>query len=415
MSERKDGFRRAKSLHEGLSRRSGCHGIGRDEEGHEKQTRRLSDFPIVVDKWYVSMGFKREDRKQVEGMALGELEKVVKAGAVPRKMSRMQLDILSAVRLMKHVRRGYEDELKRTDAMLAVLDEANLKLASIKRKHSDSDIDEAIAALEAAEEALSRKQVAVKRFSALPRTKTAMDMLDQAKKLSGRERDMMVSRACAVFTSVRNRLGSWRDKDVAGLVEYNLQKECALRTERDRWIFSQLSRFAESPEYVFKFVTIDVSKLKVLDELERMLDSGAPAKEILRIMHAHSALFRVSRRERKKAEEKIALMERGAAPQDHVKTDFLIGHFAWLYRYVSKEQKAEAKAKIAHLRLFVNANKPRFMLDNLGKEPDGYLGPVLESLSAALELFEAPDLSAAKVRFAEARDRMKRFAYPSTS
>src|SRR5262245_28395451 len=134
-SERRDGFGRAKSLHEGLSRRSGLSSVGTDEEGQPRQTRKLSDFPIVVDKWYVSMGFKREDRKAVQEMDLVRLERTVKEGAVPRKMARVQLDIISAVRLMKHIRMGYQEELKTTDAMLEVLDSANLKLASIKRKH----------------------------------------------------------------------------------------------------------------------------------------------------------------------------------------------------------------------------------------------------------------------------------------
>jgi hypothetical protein len=215
---------------------------------------------------------------------------------------------------------------------------------------------------------------------------------------------MEVSRACAVFVSIRNRLGSWRDKQVAGLVEYNLQKECALRMERDRWLFSQFSRFAESTESVYKFSITDLEKINVLDTIRQMIAKKAKKEDILRFVEEKHELFRVPARQRQNAEQMIALAESGTQPRVGLNIDYSIGHYALLYRNLKREEKSKAIQKIDYLRLFVNANKPSYILEELSKDPDLYLGPVLEPLDLALASFEVGDLTRAKVYFTAAKE-----------
>lgn len=414
--DRRRAFDAAHERHTDYSKRSGALAIGRDENGHVKETRRLESFRIIVDKWYVRMGFKREDQEKLKGNSWMDVEGRLKEWDVPRRVLRFNTHIITAVRALKHLKEGYEKEIRDTEQIiLSALDTLNAWISESKR-YTNSEIDKAIAQLTTAKEALEKKQVAVKCIVAVARLDNTIKMLEEAKKmqLGSREREMQVSRACAVFTSVRNRVGQWRDRQIAGIVEWNHQKECALRVERDQWLFSQLSRFAEAAEQVFEFQTYDQNKLRVLEGIRERIDQKKPKASILRYIKANSSLFRVNGRERKGAEDIIAVFEAGVArKEDGKRIDYLIGHYGWLYRFVDKGEKGKAKDKLDYLELFVNANKPRFILDELKKMPDKYLESVIAAMEKAVEAFEAEDFATAKNHFADARDRLKEIVYPN--
>ncbi|MEW6722531.1 MAG: hypothetical protein AB1324_04675, partial [Candidatus Micrarchaeota archaeon] len=287
------------------------------------------------------------------------------------------------------------------------------RLAQIKSRHTDAEINTTITALQGADSALSKKEVVVKRLLTRSRVQKTIEMLEQAKGLSGNKRDFQVSRACAVFTSARNRLSVWRDKQVAGLMEHNLRKECALRAERDRWLHSQLARFAEIPEKVHAWEQEDSAKLAVLDEIESLLKTRKPDWDsLLAKIAERSALFRVGNRERRQAEEKIRLMEEGIPPSEHGKTDYQIGHYAWLYRFAAAKEKKKALEKVEYLRLFVKGNKPGFILDELSQSPDLYHGPLLESLDRAVAAYDSKNFAAAAGHFASAREAIRKHCIP---
>ena len=109
-------------------------------------------------------------------------------------------------------------------------------------------------------------------------------------------------------------------------------------------------------------------------------------------MEEVSALFRVTERERKNAEQEVAISEQGKKPRQK-NTDYLIGHYAWLYRYVRSEDKTKAIAKIDYITLFVDSNKPRFILD--------------EQLGKAVEAFEAQDFKTAQQYFVGAAKSLR--------
>ncbi len=410
---RKTEFQRAKSLHEGLSRRSGDSSIGTDESGKFVDARTMKGLHIVVDRWYVRMGFKKEDGERLKGESWQEIEARLKDGDIPRRLVRFDTHIISAVRTIKHLRQGYQREMAQSDAILKTLAEANLALSEKRRGYTVSDITSCIGVLQQADAGLSGKEVAVKRVVARKRIELAIGKLEAARSLpGGGQRDMEVSRALAVIVSVRNRLSSWRDKQVAGILEYNLQKECALRMERDRWLFAQLSRFAEMPQAVHEYSINDEAKLEALESLRKMLRYRKHKEPVLEFIQSQAPAFRVGRRDGRQAERMLAMAEAGVQPPIGLKVDYQLGRLRAVYRSILKDDKERARQQVDSLKLFVKANKPSFILDELGKEPDHYLGPVLESLDKAQAAMDARDYAAAGAHFASARDSIRKFAYP---
>jgi hypothetical protein len=142
-----------------------------------------------------------------------------------------------------------------------------------------------------------------------------------------------------------------------------------------------------------------------------MLDKRARKDSILRFLRANNSLFRVQEREREGAEKMVALMEAGIRSK-RKNVDVLIGHYGWLYRYVNQGDRQGARRKIEDLRLFVKSNKPRFIFDELKKDPDSYLQPVMALFESALVAFEAEGFKTAKAQFERARDMMKEILRP---
>ncbi len=413
---RKTEFGKAKTLHEGCSRRSGSLSMGTDEEGIQRPCRTLKGFHIVVDRWYVRMGFKKEDHERLKGQSWQEIEARLKDGDVPRTLVRFDTHIISAVRTIKHLRSGYQSEIAETDALLAELAEANLALGERKRGIAQADIEAALAALGAVDEALARKEVAVKKMVARGRIAWAAEKFRKAASLpEGGQRDMEFSRGLAVMVSIRNRLSAWRDRQVAGIVEFNLQKECALRLERDRWLFSQLSRFSEMPQAIHAYSVSDRAKIEALDQMRKMLRFRKHSGPALEFIRSQADMFRVKRRDNRDAERLIKTAEEGIQPPVGLNVDYQLGRLRAIYRNVRDGNKDRAREHIDSLKLFVMANKPTFILDELGKEPDMYLGPVLEALGKAVDAMEAGDHAATASHFASARDSIARFAYPQPS
>jgi len=410
--ERQRTFALAKERHEMFTKKSGASAIGRDENGAARQTRTIESFPIILDRWYVGMGFKREDCDKLPEK-WREVEAALKSGNEPRKTLTLHTHIIAAVRMLKHVGESYNAEIGMAGRVLDDLDALNAELAGIKSGRIIStlhSITDALAAIDAGE--LAKKQVAVKRIVARERLSQVVEMLRKAETLNPGPRDMEISRACAVLVSLRNRLGQWRDRQVAGIMAWNRQKEWALRVERDKWLLARLNKFAESPKDIWEYDAFDRLKLETLIEAEKMIRSKKPKEMILSFLKARSPLFRVSERDRKNAEDKIALMERGIRPKDHWKVDYLIGHYGWLYRFVNREDTASALEKIRYLGMFVSANKPGFIVRELSSDPDPYLAPVLGHLETARIAYNEYALKTAKEHFAAARDELKKFVRP---
>ncbi len=401
--DRVDAFQDARGLHDRHARASGHACIGRDEHGDLHETRELTNARVVVDQWYVTMSFKKEDSDKLKGKSSQEIETLLRKGDVPRKPQTYTTHIIRAVRALKHLRQSYEKEITRTDKIIDLLAEDNISLA--RGNVTDDDIDAAIGVLNSVDEfSLKSKRVAVKRIVAREKLAKTIEMLETAKTVSEDKRRFVVNSACAVFTALRNRLGQWRDRQIAGIVKFNRLREYALRAERDNWLYAKLTQFAEIPERISKYCEIDAEKIKVLERIKEMIKSKVSNDEILGFITKNSPLFRVVERKRQGAELQIVRMEIGypASPESHY--DYLIGHYAWLYRFVNQDDMTKALAKVDYLLLFVHANKPRFILDELKKDdnPDSYLSSVITHMETSVQAFEQKDFETAKLHFAYA-------------
>lgn len=412
-SARKAAFERAKNRSESISRRSGSYFLGRDEHGLVRETRGLERLGITSDKWCMMYSFRREDSARLKGRSWGEVEDALRKGQIPRKSVSITTHIIRAVRQFKHVRESYEDELERSKTLFVQLDELNISLAKMKGVISDTDVHMAVEWLkDFGKSKLARKHLAVKKIVAAARLSNTIEQLEQTLPLPPEKRVVQLSRACAVFTSLRNRLGTWRDKDIAGKKDYNQEKECAARVARDHWLLSQLFKFSQIPEKVYGYEAYDARKSEVVRTVKEMVKAEAPKDKILRFMWAKSSLFKVAGRERKNAEEKIAHMENGVKAPRNPKTDYLIGHYGWLYRYIKRGETAKALNKADYLLLFIDSNKPGFILEELGKDPDPYLKGVLFSLEKGYHSYKTRDFKDARSNFSESAQKLRDILHP---
>jgi hypothetical protein len=90
----------------------------------------------------------------------------------------------------------------------------------------------------------------------------------------------------------------------------------------------------------------------------------------------------------------------------------LSGEYSWINRHIKHERLDAAREKLAGLVRFLDSNKPRFILDELGQSPDSYLAPMLAELGPAVAAFEAKDLKAAQKHFASAALEMRKIVFP---
>jgi len=98
--------------------------------------------------------------------------------------------------------------------------------------------------------------------------------------------------------------------------------------------------------------------------------------------------------------------------EDGAKPKFLSGDYGSIHRHIKHEQLEEARSRLDCRLLFLNSNKPRFILDELSESPDSYLAPVLGELRPAVVAFEAKDLKTAQKHFAQAALEMRKIVFP---
>jgi hypothetical protein len=358
------------------------------------------------------MPFGREDHQKLsEDWRIAEAQ--IKAVSMPRKKLTLHLHIIRAVRLLKHVREGYQAEVEATEKSLAILDALNVSLAG-KGPHSDKQLDSAIGCLVSfKDDELAKKHAAVKRIVAKGRLEETIRFLEKARQKSGNARAMEISRACALLTSFRERLGKWRDEQIVGMAVHNFKKECALRIERDKWLLAQLDSFVTKLEKIYEYDLFDDYRRSALINLKAMLNNKAPNEVLLLHLRASSRLFRVPELSR------VALVEEGNLTVG-TKSDFLIGHYGWLYRYVASGQRDKVLAKLDFISTFVSGNKPSFIFRELSNDADRYLKPVLKKFESAVDAYRSIHntidvngaFAAAKAAFAAVRDELKKIIAP---
>ncbi|MFA6213770.1 MAG: hypothetical protein WC717_00645 [Candidatus Micrarchaeia archaeon] len=246
--ERKAFFDKAAGGLMARARLAGAVILGRDRNGAAVETLKPEELGMMVDAGKVTVGFGREDAEALSGKGWREVEGWLRQDRMPHKEVKETLPIITAVRMLAHISESYGKEIEETEKALGALDLINAILTD-KGRHGNEDLGIAVAALEGfGKGVLAKKRAAVKRTVAAARLEKAAGMLKEASGMPpGNKRDFAIWAACAVFTSVRNRAGGWRDSKVALRAERARLRENSLRVLRDAWLLGRLVMFAKEP------------------------------------------------------------------------------------------------------------------------------------------------------------------------
>jgi hypothetical protein len=369
---------------------------------------------VMVDKWHVNICFAREDHSQLPD-DWKTVEWMARKGQIPKVPLWANTHIIRAVRMCAHIRVNYLAEARELARQCGVLRDTNALLA----KGTKKDIEAALDSLALFREyALDPKRVALKSIIAKGRLFETCDMLELVKVLQGSSRAMELNRARAVLVSLENRICRWRPEEMKERSNRNFRRECFLRFERDQWLLSRLDAFAANPFEIRRYEDFDQFKHIVLAKIRAMLELKAPKEEVLAYLKETSPLFCVLERNPHQIKDKIYKMEHGSVPTDAKNSDYLKGHYLWLYDHIKNGLRDLAKDRIKHLELFVDANKPGFITRELSEGADSYLKGTVELIKGAVEAYDRIQLTEAghlftavteaSHLFAAARDEMKR-------
>lgn len=372
---------------------------------HTFYDRRLK---LYVRSWYVRIGFGLEDSKKLEDIPIQTLEKSLKTKDTPRKTTYREMHLLEAVRLIKHILLGYEKEKQEIEETLRGLDLVNLSLAlNISLGCSNVQIDQAIAKLTDCLTNLENKKVAIKKLLAPFRINATIKMLEEAKSLEDGKRKQKISQACAKFTSARARL-EWRENQIEQIVTYTQIRLNVLEIRLDKWLLDQLSVFADKAVELYAHINKDDIKLATLSRVQRRARVQADIDELKKYLKIKSSLFTVPERQKEGADAIVEQMRLGLNPAQGRKIDFLIGHYRWLYRYISRQDWKSAKRKIIYLRTFVNANKPSYIVEQIKALGEKKFSLVLTHLLDALSMFTLKRPREATFNFEQAEAEMRK-------
>jgi hypothetical protein len=377
---------------------------GRNRGGRTLEVFGAGGLGVLVDKWHVNIRFAREDHSRLPG-DWKTVEMLEKNGRLPTKAVWANLHIMPAVRMLGHMRASYAEERMELEAQCKVLHRINLDIG----KGTGQTIWNALVSLAKFDDsALKSKHSAVKAIIAEARLEEACKLLDDARELPADKRALKTNDARAVLVSLENRLGKWRLEKVDRLFTRTLRREWLLRLERDNWMLSRLGYFAANPKRMREYEQVDQVKLDVLARIKAMMDTAAPKQEIFAYMRAMSQWFRVPQRNGLHAEDYVYSFEHGIKPGDAWKVDYLIGHYRWLWSFIKQGMREKALKKLEQLEVFVRANKPGFMLDELKKDVDPYLRGIMKPFGLAVSAYDNFDIAEASHQFAAALEAMKK-------
>jgi len=494
------GFVDAKDALDRQNRLRGGYAMGRDERGAAVETVALSELNIALDKWFVSVSFRKEDATRLPEHYL-DAEEAFRRGPLPRKPVWTSTHILSAVRLLRHIREGYERELNLLDQLLRPIEdaEAALKVGPAPGKLL-AHIDMAIGHLTLCRQRFERSEVLVKRVIVPSNIDRVVGSLQEVREAKPDARDDLVRSAAKELSRLRSRIEmrqrqvsgmKWKGRKEAragGLKQFSTRREHALRVVRDQWLLAQMMRLAESVDNLPKYAKDDLRKLAVLDAVLSTLKT--PARDrldtALKYLEANWRIFEVRSRSKDGVMKRIIQARKGVVVDDGKKLDYQYGNYKLLYYHlwVCKQKRDEAAAlrakasslqkdasrlrrqaarigpdsdaealarkigldtqaadmeervrslrskakelnaqmaparanalvQLDAIKLFVNANKPAFILDEIRETVegyrDGYLALMIPHLEQAIVALNngAPDPHRAREHFIAAADALR--------
>jgi len=268
--------------------------VGRDEMGLPVETPGFRMLKIQIDYPKVTVTFRREDRKRING-SWQEVEQEMKHSPLARKDVETSTHIIRAVRSFKDMRANYQEELLVLERMIQSIEpqekgapgnaDPNQRWRNIlEGLKTDSGLDRLIDSLSGLRSALSEKDLALLHIVAAGRAEKTLSAFKGIRALPPEKRAAPLSTATARLTAVYNRLHS-RQLGIAHLMRVAKYREDAIRLVRDRWLYSQLSRFSTGINRARDEAILDLQRRDVLIRVLGMTDE-------LSLLHKEIEKFR---------------------------------------------------------------------------------------------------------------------------
>ncbi|NYZ74374.1 hypothetical protein H0O00_04485 [Candidatus Micrarchaeota archaeon] len=423
LGDRTRALARAKQKSDEIAMRSGSYMVGRNADGEAVHTQTPDSLNIKVSGWFVRTLFRKDDTKRLEGTAWREVEMMVKERAVPKMVVVHGNHIITATRGLKHACESYERSMESDIPVIRDLYKLNEGINRKGGSASNEDIDAHIRSLEGFRKRFTDARSALFHFVGRGRLEEAIQKFTLARDGPPNKRAFAISSACAVLNSVPERLTKWKDGERPNRFMRTRRRECSLRVERDRWLLAQFAKFATNPGRELKFVKMDLEKRESMEVLRQKIEAACKLEKDLRKLKRkkdnsveHLRLIKEKYAELKKAvsdAHRYFHAKKGLCTEDGKKPAFLLAHHSWIDRYLLNYKFEKALDKTDYFMLLLDSNKPRFILDELSKDPDPYLEKaVLPGLKLAVEAMEAEDFKNAGGNFVFAMKKMRDIVYP---
>lgn len=210
--------------------------VGKDAEGQPVLTRPPESLKMRVSAMCAEIKYRREESGKID-------ETFAEGTKIPRKQITVKTDIFRAVRGLKHVREGYENDFEKRDEILREVEKINSELAMNGGNMAKGQLEQIENRLDKVLEEISPDMAAVKKLGRF-KIEEIFEYLEPAKYLQRFEKQAMITAACSKLVAFRNRYGEWRDGQVARIMAYNKLRECSLRKERDNALVHLLNDWA---------------------------------------------------------------------------------------------------------------------------------------------------------------------------
>ncbi|MDD5171773.1 MAG: hypothetical protein PHF60_01935 [Candidatus ainarchaeum sp.] len=417
------------------ARRSRAYMLGRDDKGKVIDTYTPASLDIIVKGWFVQTIFKKDDLDALAGIDWRDVEAMIKQRAVPQKpVSESEGHIITATRQLKDIRQQYERSLGKDDAGDVKADVAsqdpqvlafyqlNIGMSNKSNTASVQDIWIHIKTLEGFRSIFENKKTALGRFVGLGRLEEAIRKFRSAAHAQPDERSFAITAACAVFNSVNERQTTWKNKHNAEMAARTFGRECSLRVERDRWFHEICRKWASNVGRLQEFMEEDEKKKNVLAELKEKIPPLCALQKTIAGMKArkhqtdeHRTEIRQKENEFKTAindAHKYMWEKAHLFSKDGEKPRRLTGHYFWINRYLLQRDFESMADKIDGQILFLDSNKPGFVLDALSQNVDPYLETALGAFKFGVVAFEAKDFKEATRQFWVVESEMCKIVYP---
>jgi hypothetical protein len=340
---------RAKARKEARGRQLMLDGVHADRMyGLDEQGRRV-DLKVTIDGWKAVVGFRRE--------LIAAMDDEFKEGdPIPRATRLATTDVYHAVRAMKHIRHSHSKEIRRNETLCINIDELHALL------YTQGLLDESrLREIQAILQAYDAEQAGIDsgyKLLAGRKMTEALEALEQAIwERTSYKRRRCTAQACALLTAYKNRY-LWRDRQVMRIDGYERVREDGFRAIRDRRLKSALSHLATKLEGA---EALGVACTLVSD---RVMISA------MRVAKAKIATG--------KHDDALAIM--GACGRA-LGGEWFKKQLRLVYGFVARSMedapigwREEARAMLEGFARLLGQRNPRYILTELKKTRDAYLG-----------------------------------------